>query len=402
MIFKREGSDYYWYRFMYKGRRYSASTRQSNKRAAGDIESAKRTALARAEQGIYERTPAPTFEEFCTKHFEPRISATVGGSITAKTWDDFYKVGIKALKSFKPLATCPIDGIDAELIGRFKVYRRGTNSDDEKERAISTVNSSVRVLRRILNKAVEWHAPKKGIFFLDKAPEFELMKGEAKRDYVLPVADEKAYLKKAEQISRLLTDVVTLLLDSSIRPDEAYRLRWENVSWASGLYGVFQVVRGKTDNARRELPMSARVKQIFERRWKAADCPSEGWIFANDETKSEHIEPSTLKKVHAKAIAEAKIRAFIPYHCRHTSLTRLACECREPWTVARIAGHGNVQIGQTYVHSARMERSAWWGEWWAYVNANRKPSKPKRKRSGETVATSVATAQNRNSEAILQ
>jgi hypothetical protein len=36
--------------------------------------------------------------------------------------------------------------------------------------------SSVRVLRRILNKAVEWHAPRKGIFFLDKTPEFDFMK----------------------------------------------------------------------------------------------------------------------------------------------------------------------------------------------------------------------------------
>jgi integrase len=401
MIFKR-GGDHYWYKFMYKDALYCASTRQGSAKAAKDIEAAKRTALAKAEQGIYERTPAPTFEDFCTKEFEPRISATVGGSIATKTWDDFYLVGIKALKSFRPLATCPLDEIDAEMIGRFKVHRLNAGNVGGKQKAVSTVNSSVRVLRRILNKAVEWHKPEKGIFFLDKAPEFELMKGEAKRDYVVPLADEKAYLKKAGHISRLLADVVTVLIDSAIRPEECHRLRWENVRWASGLYGVFQVVRGKSENARRELPMSARLKEIFERRWKDAECPSEGWIFADADTMSGHIEPSTLKKVHAKTLTESKVRSFVLYHCRHTSLTRLACECREPWSVARIAGHGNIKIGQTYVHSHRMERSAWWAEWWAYVNANRKPSKAKRKQSDENLGTNLGTAENRPSEAVLQ
>lgn len=167
MILKRGGKNY-WYRFMFKGKLYAASTRQSNAKAALSIENAKRTALAKAEEGIYERTPAPTFEDFCSKEFEPRISATVGGSIKPKTWDDFYMVGIKALKSYKPLASCPLDEIDSELVGRFKAARLSGNGDG-KQRAVSTVNSSLRVLRRVLNKAVEWHNPKKGVFFLDKA-----------------------------------------------------------------------------------------------------------------------------------------------------------------------------------------------------------------------------------------
>jgi hypothetical protein len=90
----------------------------------------------------------------------------------------------------------------------------------------------------------------------------------------------------------------------------------------SGLYGVFQVVRGKTDNARRELPMSARVKEILERRWQSAGSPTEGWIFPAP-TKSDHIEPPTLKKAHAKALKESKVRRFVLYDLRHTSLVNL-------------------------------------------------------------------------------
>jgi integrase len=389
MIFKREGSDYYWYRFMYKGERYCASTRQGNAKAAKEIESAKRTALAKAEEGIYERTPAPTLEDFCTKHFEPRISATAGGSITGKTWDDFYMVGIRALKSYKPLASCPLDEIDEELIGKFKVHRR---SEGKKGKAVSTVNASLRVLRRILNKAIEWHAPKKGVFFLDRAPNFDTMKGENKREYVVSSADEKKYLVKADSVSRLLADVVTVLLDTAMRPEECNRMRWEYVSWDGGLHGVFQVVRGKTDHSRRELPMSGRVRAILRTRWENASRPAEGWIFPAP-TKSGHMEPSTIKKPHAKALKESKIARFLPYDLRHTSLTRLACECREPWTVARIAGHGDIKIGQRYVHSHRMERSAWWAEWWAYVSAGR--------RVGE-VATPLATEEKGHLEDAIQ
>jgi hypothetical protein len=70
------------------------------------------------------------------------------------------------------------------------------------------------------------------------------------------------------------------------------------------------VIPGETDNARRELPMSARVRSIFLRRWKSAQKQSEGWMFPAD-TKSGQMEPSTLKKVHIKALAASKVRRFV-------------------------------------------------------------------------------------------
>jgi integrase len=278
-------------------------------------------------------------------------------------------VGIRALLSYEWLANCALDEINSELIGKFKAQRR---QEGEKGKAVSTVNASLRVLRRILNKAVEWHNPRKGIFFLDKAPAFDLMDGENKRDYVVPSQDEQKYLMKARTANSLLADVVTILLDTAMRPEECYRLRWESITWSAGLYGVLQVIRGKTNNARRELPMSLRVRGILQAQWEKAGRPSAGWVFPA-RTKSGHMEPSTIKKSHEKACRESKVRRFLLYDLRHTSLTRLACECKEPWTVARIAGHGDIRIGQQYVHSHRMERSSWWAAWWAYVSEGRKP-----------------------------
>ncbi|HZR57022.1 MAG TPA: site-specific integrase [Terriglobales bacterium] len=378
MIFTRDGSPHYWYKFMYRGKLYSKSTKQGNRKVAVAIEAARRSEIAKGEFGIYDVKAAPTLEEFCNNIFEPEISATVGGNITAKTWNDFYIPGIKALKSYVPIASAPLDEITAELIGKFKVYRRnlGQSQDSSKpECEISTVNASVRVLRRILNYAASKHQPSKGLFLLAKAPEFDLMSGENKRERVITLKEEKVYLEKAAKQSSLLVDFTSVLFDTALRPDEDYRLEWDRILWETDHQdeSSLRIIRGKTDNARRDVPLSPRVKAILTRRWKEAGKPSKGWVWPAP-TASGHIEPSTLKKQHAKACKEAKIDPpFVLYDIRHTSLTRLGYSGCDPWTFARLAGHGNIQMSMRYVHPDQSENGVgWWRDWW---RARNRPSK---------------------------
>ena len=283
MIFKRQGSPFYSYRFMLQGNVYQASTKQSNFKIAKEIETTRRSEISRGKCGIFDKKPSPTLADFCTRVFEPRISATVGGPIRKKTWDDFYKVGINALRGYPQLANAPLDEIGSDLIGRFAAERR------KEGKAISTVNSSLRVLRRILNKAVDWHNPEKGAFFLEKVPEIALLKGENHRERVLTAREENAYLEKAKPGS-LLGDFATVLFDTAMRPEEAYRLRWESLAWEGGLHGdsTLRVFHGKTDNARRELPMSPRVGTLLKFRWEAAEKPQEGYVLARSDRLRSH------------------------------------------------------------------------------------------------------------------
>lgn len=350
MIFKRGGSPFYSYKFMFRGEMYAGSTKQSNAKVAKEIEAAKRAELSKGEVGIFGTKQVPTLKEFCEKWFTPRISATVGGFIKQKTWDDFYKTGINALLAFEPFASARLDEIDNELIGRFATYRR---KQGENGKAVNTVNSNLRVLRRVLNKAAEWHNPKKGIFLLEKAPAFELLKGANKRDRVVTFNEEDAYLGKARINSPLLADFVSELFDTALRPEEGYRQRWEEIAWDGGLYGdrTVRVIHGKTDSARREVPLSPRVQDILRAKWEAAGKPQQGWVWPNADTASGHIEPSTLKKAHAKACKQAKIKPFVIYAARHTSLTRLGYSGCDVWTLARLAGHSKIQMSMIYVHS---------------------------------------------------
>jgi len=148
---------------------------------------------------------------------------------------------------------------------------------------------------------------------------------------------------------QLLHDVSVLLFDTGVRPDEAHCVRWEHISWDTGRNGAVLIAKGKTKAARRVLPLTWRVRDMLQRRWKLAGKPEEGWVWPA-ETKDGHINHDSLRVQHKKALKLSKVRAFDVYSIRHTFLTRLGESGCDAWTLARIAGHSNIGISQRYVH----------------------------------------------------
>jgi integrase len=326
---KRGTCGVYWYKFMWNGELIRESTRQGNDNVARQMEAAHRTALAKGEVGIREKQSAPTLVEFCEKRFEPWAESVT----TQKTWRDFYRVGLSAIKEYAPLASLRLDAITSERIAEFSSYRRA------KGLQISSVNASLRILRRVLRIAVEWGE-------LPAAPKIRLLAGENHRERVITAEEEARYLAAANP---LLAEVASVLVDSGLRPEECYRLMWESITWVNGRHGTFLVTHGKTKAARRVLPMTPRVRGLLESRWEAAGNPLEGFVWPAP-TKSGHMEPSALKKQHAKALKVSKVRPFVLYSLRHTFLTRLGESGCDAWTLARIAGHSSIAISSRYVH----------------------------------------------------
>ena len=160
-----------------------------------------------------------------------------------------------------------------------------------------------------------------------------------------------------DEAEPLLQDVATVLVDCGLRPEECFRLKWENVR-----NGSIEIQYGKTDNARRRIPVSQRVGAILEMR--RGDSKSE-WVFPAA-TRSGHIEPGSLKRQHLhacegreNALANAKrandepkkwnVQPFPLYTLRHTCLTRWAPHM-DPWALAYLAGHRDMSITKRYVH----------------------------------------------------
>ena len=109
--------------------------------------------------------------------------------------------------------------------------------------------------------------------------------------------------------------------------------------------GMVEIHYGKTDNARRRIPLSPRTAAVIEMR--RASTVSE-WVFPAA-TQSGHIEPGTLKKPHLKACKATGFDDVTLYTFRHTCLTRWAPHM-DPWTLAYLAGHRDMSITKKYVH----------------------------------------------------
>src|SRR5262249_23184916 len=96
------------------------------------------------------------------------------------------------------------------------------------------------------------------------------------------------------------------------------------------------VTEGKTAAARRALPLTPRVRIVLEARWNVAGKPSEGYVWPAP-TKSGHIDHSTLKKAHTRALKLSGVRHFVLYSLRHTFATRIAPHV-DAWTLCKIMG----------------------------------------------------------------
>jgi len=231
-------------------------------------------------------------------------------------------------------------------------------------------------LRRILRLALEWGKIEK------VPPKVQMLPGENERDRVLTDEEEARYLTAAAQVGAsiveayhrpltgirankgeipikpkdpyLLRDVTTILIDCGLRPEECFRLRWRNVR-----DGALHVPFGKTENARRSVPLTPRAAALLHVR-RGEQHPE--WVFPAA-TASGHIEKSSLKKQHRKAIKLSKVEAFTLYTLRHTCLTRWSAHM-DPYTLAYLAGHSDFSTTRRYVHPqaetvrAAMERVA--------------------------------------------
>jgi integrase len=186
----------------------------------------------------------------------------------------------------------------------------------------------------MLKLAVEWGKVEK------LRPKVEMLSGENHRERVLSPDEEQRYLAAASAQSFLLRDVTTILLDCALRPEECFRMRWEDVR-----DGALHILYGKTENARRTIPITQRMAAQLDMR--QTDAASE-WVFPAP-TATGHIEKSTLKKQHKKALAAARVEPFTLYTFRHTCLTRWAA-FMDPDTLAYLAGHRDFSTTRRYVY----------------------------------------------------
>jgi len=318
-LYQQNGSKYWTADFIVNGRRIRKSTKQTKRSAAMEV------AMGFFRQAERKQTPvrkgkALMLSEFAEKKFLPFIRASSLDGDTKR----YYETGWRLLAD-SPAKDWRMDLIKATEADLLQFSGSGANA-----------NCALRTLRRMLSLACDWE-------IIDRKPRITLRK-EVERNAVFDSDLEERFLKVAGQP---LKDVFLVSHDSGMRPDEAIRMRWENILWDKNL--IF-VPEGKTENARRYVPLSERVRELLLARQQRADKKSP-WVFPSPRKRGTHVSYFPIAKQFAKARKQAKIpKGVVLYSARHSFATDLLDRTGNIVLVGKILGHRSVTTTQRYLH----------------------------------------------------
>lgn len=325
-IFKRGKKGTYWYDFSIHGRRYRDSTKLTNKAAA------ERMAVLVMQEALTKGAVALLQKAPVLRDFSTRFLKWVDESPLDRDTRLYYHNGWRVL-SRTDLAGMRMDQItsDDAATTAFTMETRGKKRQIVPASA-ATANNALRTLRRMLGKAVEWHQ-------LAVAPKIKLRK-EVGRKLVIDDAMEDKLLAVAEQPLR---DVLIIMRDTGMRPEEIFRMRSEYVSWATRTYCN---PHGKTAHASRVIPLSERVHNLLVQRWNGKP---EGWLFPSARAEEGHL--TTVAKQFQAARTAAKLPSNLVLYCaRHDFGTYALQATGNLFAVMAAMGHASTSTAQKYQH----------------------------------------------------
>lgn len=177
---------------------------------------------------------------------------------------EYYLNGLRSVIEFPEIGEAKLNAITTLHIERYKRQRAEAVG-------VVTINHSLRALRRALNIAVE-------VFNYKFTPVKIKVNttGEPKRDYVVTETDFQRFLEDAGRRQEVVAPtievqegagrqtmqaILTVLYDCGLRASEACKLTWGRVSLTERW--IF-IDAGKSDSARRRVPLTSRVVTALE------------------------------------------------------------------------------------------------------------------------------------------
>lgn len=318
MVFKRARSAYWHYRFMREGVTVYVNTKQRNKTTAEELESAHRTRLAKGEAGLVTGA-VPTL-----KQFQDRFMKAIKVRCAEKPRTiEYYQGMLKRLVEYAPLAGVRLDRIDEALIEQFVQHCTGKT-------AVATINRRLATLRRALRLAQEWK-------IISRVPRIRLLPGEKQREFVLSRQLEALYL---DACGYPLREMATLILDTGLRRNEAVGLLWQHVHLDKG---YFQVVAGKSVNAKRTIPLTARAAALLQGLPRIDDYVFTSGTGPYYPTHPDHLHEDVRERLELSS-------EFVLHSLRHTFGTRLGESGADAFTIMKLMGHSSITVSQRYVH----------------------------------------------------
>jgi len=168
---------------------------------------------------------------------------------------------------------------------------------------------------------------------------------------VITFEEQAIYLSHASQP---LYDIAKLMLDTGMRPEEAFRIRVENIDFKQKtIFNPF----GKTKAARRIIPMTDDVASLLKARIKKFEEKGKVTPFIFPSPYDYQRPIGSVKKAHRIAATDADIKEhFRLYDLRHTFATRAVAAGADLPTLSALLGHASIQMTMRYVHPAAEQK----------------------------------------------
>ena len=179
------------------------------------------------------------------------------------------------------------------------------------------------------------------IYVIGLAPKIKLLR-ETVREQTIDPDTEAKLLAVAKQPMK---DVLVIIQDTGMRPEEVFRIRIENIEWTRKV--IFNP-HGKTRASRRNVPISERM---FDRLMFRCAGKKDGWLFPSPRAADGHL--TTV----AKQFREARRKAGLPeslvlYCARHTFATTAYEATGNLAMIMKVMGHTDVRTSMRYQHPA--------------------------------------------------
>lgn len=347
-IYKRAPDGPYWYRFRYKGQEIRQSSGVYNKQTAMDIGCAYRTKLAKGEVGLTEPEPPkpiPKFSAAMAIFLEWSVENYTAHPATHKR----YVTSSKALLAY--FGSKPLDAITQDHVEQFKMVRArqkkapaGKKSTHHKARVSTeqvkpaTVNRELTLLKHLFNR-------NRAIVPINPCEGVKPLNEDNQQTRVLSRDEERLYLLAASQP---LKDIATLMLALGLRPEEACRIRRQDVFLSDG---YLRIPFGKTKHAARKLWLSETATSVLSRRLERA---KDEFIFPG------RVQGKPLVKVnnaHTSAVKRSGIAPCKLYSLRHTFATRYVENGGDIVTLAALLGHAKLNMVTRYAHPSEQHQA---------------------------------------------
>ena len=323
MSIHRKGKNHYHIVLYVRGRRKDLIFHGT--RADAEAFAANKRLKMQAEDPELDLRTVPTFSNFCVTQYSPHAQL----HLNPNTWKKNRRYQVATLIEF--FGDEKMSEIFPSRMTAFarKRYRAGI--------APVSINSELRILRRILNFAKSRNIPV-------ATTEVEFLP-EPKRGRVkVWTAEEVSRLFQAcLQVSPDILPMVVFLANTGCRRGEALALTWDNVNVNSGLIEITPSKEWQPkDGEPREIPIGDALTP-----WLVGERASPKWVFPCPSTGRRYAFWPERKFQRAQKAAGLRGGA---HTLRHTYASHFLQKQPDLFLLARVLGHSDVAVTKLYSH----------------------------------------------------